>query len=92
MGIQLPRQCGSQYVKEAVRLASIRLHSPAGTIEQDDMDNWLECTSTSRGIVGRSLSLNNQMGMGHEKYDPGLWGWFRDHAVSENNHRRFYQR
>ena len=81
-----------QYVKDALRLASIRAHSPAGTFEQDDMDNWQECTSTSRGFIGRTLSVNNQMGMGHERYDQALGGWVSDHAVSESNHRRFYQR
>ena len=37
------------HVKEAIRLAGIRGFSPAGTFEQDDMDNWQECTLTCRG-------------------------------------------
>src|SRR5580704_5109181 len=36
------------HVKEAIRLAGIRGFSPAGTFEQDDMDNWQECTRTCR--------------------------------------------
>ena len=40
-------------VKEAIRLAGVRVFGPAGTFEQDDMDNWQGCTQTGRGTVGR---------------------------------------
>ena len=33
--------------KEAFRLAGLRTLGPAGTFEQDDMDNWQECTQTA---------------------------------------------
>jgi hypothetical protein len=81
-----------QDIKNALRVASIRAHSPAGTFEQDDMDNWQECTSTTRGFVSRSMDLNNQMGLGHEAYDELLGAWTSDHAMSESNHRAFYRR
>ena len=42
---------------------------PSGTFEQDDMDNWQECTQTSRGVVARRQMLNYQMGLGHESYN-----------------------
>ncbi len=79
-------------IKEALRLASMRAHSPAGTFEQDDMDNWQECTSTGRGYLSRRMDLNNQMGLGHDHFDQELGGWASDYAMSENNHRRFYHR
>jgi len=79
-------------IKEALRLASIRAHSPAGTFEQDDMDNWQECTSTSRGYMSRKIDVNIQMGLGHEHFDQALGGWASDYAMSESNHRRFYHR
>ncbi len=56
-------------VKEAFRLAGVRGFSPSGTFEQDDMDNWQECTRTSRGVVSRRAVLNTQMGLGHERFD-----------------------
>jgi len=35
-------------IKEAYRLAGVRGFSPSGTFEQDDMDNWQECTRSCR--------------------------------------------
>ena len=40
-------------VKEAIRLAGVRVFGPSGTFEQDDMDNWQGCTQTGRGAVAR---------------------------------------
>ncbi len=79
-------------VKEAVRLAGIRGFSPSGTFEQDDMDNWQECTRTCRGVVSRRMPLNTQMGLGHDRWDPDLQGWASEFRMSESNHRRFYGR
>ena len=77
-------------VKEAIRLAGIRGFSPSGTFEQDDMDNWQECTQTCRGTVSRRLPLNQQMGLGHDRFDAGLGAWASNYRMSESNHRQFY--
>jgi 3-phenylpropionate/trans-cinnamate dioxygenase alpha subunit len=79
-------------VKAAVRLAGIRGFSPAGTFEQDDMDNWQECTRTCRGAVSRRYALNTQMGLGHEQFNEDLQAWASDFRMSESNHRQFYRR
>lgn len=79
-------------VKEALRLCGIRGFSPSGTFEQDDMDNWQECTQTCRGVVSRRLPLNTQMGLGHDRFDPTLQAWASAFRLSENNHRHFYRR
>ena len=79
-------------VKEALRVNGLRGFGPSGTFEQDDMDNWQECTHTSRGAVSRRFDLNMQMGLGHERYRPDLGGWASDYRLSENNHRQFYRR
>ena len=79
-------------VKEAFRLAGVRGFSPGGTFEQDDMDNWQECTQTCRGFMSRRVPLNNRMGLGHERFEPGLGGWASDSGFSESNHREFYRR
>jgi hypothetical protein len=79
-------------VKEAVRLAGLRGFSPSGTFEQDDMDNWQECTRTCRGVISRQMALNNQMGIGHDRYDEKLGAWASEQRISENNHRQFYRR
>jgi phenylpropionate dioxygenase-like ring-hydroxylating dioxygenase large terminal subunit len=79
-------------VKEATRLACVRGFSPSGTFEQDDMDNWQECTRVGRGVVSRRSDLNTQMGLGHERFDAELGAWTSDYRVSESNHRQFYRR
>jgi len=80
------------HVKEAIRLAGVRGFSPSGTFEQDDMDNWQECTRTCRGVVSRRALLNTQMGLGHERFDESLNAWASDFRMSESNHRQFYGR
>ena len=77
-------------VKKAIRLAAVRGFSPSGTFEQDDMDNWQECTQTCRGAVSRRIPLNQQMGLGHDRFDQGLGAWASGHRISESNHRQFY--
>ena len=79
-------------VKEAMRIAGIRGFSPSGTFEQDDMDNWQECTQTGRGVVAGRQQLNIQMGLGHEGFDEDLNAWASDFRMSESNHRIFYKR
>ena len=79
-------------IKEAYRLAGVRGFSPSGTFEQDDMDNWQECTRSCRGVVSRRSVLNTQMGLGHERFDEGLNAWASDFRMSESNHRQFYRR
>jgi 3-phenylpropionate/trans-cinnamate dioxygenase alpha subunit len=75
-----------------MRLAGIRGFSPSGTFEQDDMDNWQECTRTCRGAVSRRHALNTQMGLGHEGFNEDLHAWASDFRMSESNHRQFYRR
>ena len=78
--------------KKAFRLSGVRGFSPSGTFEQDDMDNWQECTQTCRGVMARRMPVNNQMGLGHERFDAGLGAWASDAGFSESNHREFYRR
>ncbi len=79
-------------VKEELRLAGIRGFSPSGTFEQDDMDNWQECTASGRGVVARRRQLNYQMGLGHEGFDEELQAWTSDFRFADSNHRQFYGR
>jgi 3-phenylpropionate/trans-cinnamate dioxygenase alpha subunit len=79
-------------IKEAIRLSGTRGFGPSGTFEQDDMDNWQECTRTCRGVMSRRMPVNTQMGLGHDRFDPALGGWASEFRYSENNHRHFYRR
>ena len=78
-------------VKEALRLAGIRSFSPAGTFEQDDMDNWQECTRTSRGVVAKRYPQNIQMGIGREAFDEDLMAVAGKYRYSDSNLREFYK-
>jgi hypothetical protein len=84
-------KAASPAIKDAFRLASVRSFSPAGTFEQDDMDNWQACTQTCRGVVSRRYPLHYAMGQGHEGFNEALGAWASDFRISESNHRHFYQ-
>jgi phenylpropionate dioxygenase-like ring-hydroxylating dioxygenase large terminal subunit len=84
-------KAASPAIKAAFRLASVRSFSPAGTFEQDDMDNWQACTQTCRGVVSRRYPLHYAMGQGHEGFNEALQAWASDFRISESNHRHFYQ-
>ena len=79
-------------VKEALRLSGIRGFSPSGTFEQDDMDNWQQCSQSPRGVIARRRQLNYQQGLGREFYDEELGAWTSDFKYSDSNHRQFYRR
>ena len=79
-------------VKEAIRLVALRSFSPAGALEQDDIDNWQECTRSSRGLVYRRYMLNYQMGLGHDSYSEEKEGLTSQSCFSDNNQRQFYKR
>lgn len=79
-------------IKDALRLAALRGFGPSGTFEQDDMDNWQGCTTSSQGVVARRYPVNMQMGLGHERFDEDLGAWASDYRFSESNHRHFYRR
>lgn len=79
------------HIKEAIRLDAMRSFGVAGALEQDDMDNWEQCTSTCHGVVSQQYPLNTQMGLGHERYREDLRAWASDYLLSESNHRQFYR-
>ncbi|MCI0897251.1 MAG: aromatic ring-hydroxylating dioxygenase subunit alpha, partial [Chloroflexi bacterium] len=78
-------------VKEAVRLAGVQGFGPSGVFEQDDMDNWAECSKAGRGTVTRRMMLNYQMGLNHEGFNDELQAWTSEHRFSDSNHRQFYR-
>ncbi len=79
-------------IKEEIRLAGVHVFSPSGTFEQDDMDNWEQCTKTCHGVVTQRYMLNMQMGLGHDGFNEELNAYASDFRLSESNHRQFYRR
>lgn len=78
-------------VKELMRQQCMLRQGPAGTWEQDDMDNWSQTSMSARSTTGRRLMANYQMGRGEEyrlDFMPGLV----DHRHSDMNQRAMYAR
>ncbi len=76
-------------VKDDLRTTYLQSFSPAGMLEQDDGENWNQCTSASSGTVAKRYPFNYQMGLGQERRSeefPGQLG----PRVGEVNQRAFY--
>ena len=56
--------------RDLVRIHDLQRHGTSGTWEQDDVDNWVQSTMSSRGYVGRQVMQNLSMGINHEIEDP----------------------
>jgi phenylpropionate dioxygenase-like ring-hydroxylating dioxygenase large terminal subunit len=78
-------------VKEAFRLATLRNFGPGAMFEQEDGENWSQCSAASGGYVSRHIRSNLQMSMGEERPDPDFPGRVT-HVFSEMNGRSFYRR
>jgi phenylpropionate dioxygenase-like ring-hydroxylating dioxygenase large terminal subunit len=78
-------------VKEAYRLATLRNFGPGALFEQEDGENWSQCSAASRGYVSRHRWNNLQMSLGEERTDPEFPGRVT-HVYSEMNGRGFYRR
>ena len=55
------------------------------------MDNWQECTLTSRGVVAKRYPQNIQMGMGREGFSEDLMAVASEYRYSDSNLREFYK-
>lgn len=56
--------------RDMVRIHDLQRHGTSGTWEQDDVDNWVQSTLSSRGYVGKQIKQNLSMGVDHEIADP----------------------
>ncbi len=78
-------------VREAMRRNFVGSFGPSGPVEQDDMFNWLQCTSAAKTWMGKKYDMNITMGLGHETSHEGLPGVMSGWP-SETNQRSFYTR
>ena len=77
-------------MKDLMKTWYLRTFGPGGFLEQDDMNNWLGGTDTSRSMSGQKFPMNLQMGLGHEhEIEPGSMYRGRYH---ETRQRAFYNR
>lgn len=69
----------------------VRTFGPAGIFDQDDMENWEECTAAQRGPAAQRHSLHHRMGL-NRKPDPAWPGpgiGYPD-SYGEMTHREWY--
>jgi len=80
-------------LKVEQRRISVQTFGPSGIFEQDDAENWSECTATMRGFVGRQLALPYFAGQDSEGRDdyPGLTDSLGHGGGSEGAGRSFYR-
>ena len=52
-----------QEVKDALQRHMTQTFGPAGTFEQDDINNWENCTASARGWIARRYPQNIQAGL-----------------------------
>ncbi len=77
-------------IKETLKVTALRTFGPAGNFDQDDMDNWQQCSRSGQGVVSHSYPLNVQMGLGHESYQDYLEAWASESIYSKINHLNMY--
>lgn len=78
-------------VKEALKCSHARAFGPAGFLEQDDSENWIEVQKVLRGYKARQASFCMQMGLGfEERRDDGIPG-VTNGTFAETAARGFYQ-
>ena len=78
-------------VKTALNQNLMFSFSPSGIVEQDDMNNWIQCTDSSKMWRAKDVQANLQLGLGHERERDGIPG-MTSQAPSEANQRAFYKR
>jgi phenylpropionate dioxygenase-like ring-hydroxylating dioxygenase large terminal subunit len=81
-----------QDVKDILRQRSLRSFNPSGIFEQDDMDNWRQCTESGKSLIGRKYPILMHMGLGHETTHDVLPGTIGDRTVNEVPQRGLYAR
>ncbi len=59
--------------RKATYEAYVRTFGPSGVFEQDDLENWEECTRVNKGKIAQRYTLHHQMNV-HVPVDPGFPG------------------
>ena len=79
-------------VKQAFERSATRAFGPAGFLEQDDSENWVEIQKVLRGKRARQTKLVVEMGIGNEKLrEDGIPG-VTNYIFSETAARAMYRR
>ncbi len=77
-------------VKDVMRPHLSLTFGPSGTLEQDDMNNWIQCTTSAKGFMGPRYLMNESLGIGHESKHEKYPAASTAPTPSEQNQRAFY--
>jgi 3-phenylpropionate/trans-cinnamate dioxygenase subunit alpha len=88
------RDCPDE-LKKQQRRNSVQTFGPSGIFEQDDAENWSQCTATMRGYIGRQLAMPYLAGVddgdGSHNAHSGVTFSSGDGGGSEGSGRSFYR-
>ncbi|MSQ32509.1 MAG: aromatic ring-hydroxylating dioxygenase subunit alpha, partial [Dehalococcoidia bacterium] len=79
-----------QEIKDVMRPHLSMTFGPSGTLEQDDMNNWIQCTTSAKGFMGPRYLMNESLGIGHEGKHEKYPAASTAPTPSEHNQRAFY--
>jgi 3-phenylpropionate/trans-cinnamate dioxygenase alpha subunit len=77
--------------KEAFKTGNLRSFGPAGMLEQDDVENWIEVQKILRGAMARKTEFCVGMGRGHERHDADGYKGTTNYVMAETAARAFYR-
>ena len=78
-------------VKKHKRIQLVESFGPAGNLEEDDGNNFVQCTTASKSLIARKYPINQNMGNGHEWKSELAPGLISPH-IGEANQRALYAR
>ena len=79
------------HVKDAMHSNLTLTFGPSGTLDQDDMNNWIQCTASGKGHIGKKYLMNLQLGLGHDGYSEMIPGEIGTNP-GETPQRHYYAR
>jgi len=84
--VMVDKEMSAEFKKRSY-VTYVRTFGPSGIYEQDDMENWEECTRVNSGKVAQSHDLHHGMGLhGKPSTDytgrgTAWWGTFTEHTA-----------
>jgi hypothetical protein len=90
--IAVDKEASAQHRKDSYE-TYVRTFGPSGVFDQDDMENWEDCTRANMGPAAKRHHLHHKMGIGrvHDPEWPGP-GPAYDNAYGEPTQRAWYGR
>ena len=79
-----------QEVKDAIRMRHTWQMGPSGNQDQDDMNNWAQCTDSGKTFMGKKYPINQQLGLGRDVQIEGFPG-IANARPSELCQREYYE-